>query len=181
MVDTSDGMDGPQWPAEWQTGWVTFRYSDITGAPLAGNVTITNSAKRAVAKNSHTTVYGGSIKVPLTNGVPGGVNSQENADGVLCIEFPIGNDPDVVPAEMQIVCAEDFSGSTIYATLTSDHTLDNPLWLTDDLTTVRGQAGVFSAFAHFLDTADTPIPSFAKVGDVVVYLDSDTYFQIESL
>jgi hypothetical protein len=174
-VEPDDVMNGPTWPPEWKTGWFTFRYSDIVGNSPTGNVVVSNSARRAVAKNSHTTVIGGSITVPVLNGVPGSSDAQENADGIMCVEFPIGTDPDVVPTAMQIVAQELFSGAsapsaTIYATLTEEHTLDNPLWLTDDLTTVRGQAGVIEKKIWEVANENLGIPTAADVGDYIFYV-----------
>jgi hypothetical protein len=163
-------MNGPIWPPEWRTAWVTFRYSDITGESLVGTVTITNSVKRAVAKTSHTTVYGGSIVVPIENGVPSGPRAQINSAGVMCVEFPIGTDPDVIPAAMKIQCAESFSGQTIYNTLTEAHTLDNPLWITDDLTTVKGQAGVIQTLLWEVANENLGIPTEASIGDYIFYV-----------
>ena len=170
-MEPDDVMAGPQWPAEWKTGWFTFRYSDIQGNSPTGNLIVSNSATRAVAKNSHTTVIGGSITVPILNGVPGSSDAQENVDGIMCVEFPIGTDPDVVPTEMQIVARETFvGGQSIYSTLTEEHTLDNPLWLTDDLTTVRGQAGVIEKKLWEVANENLGIPTQAAVGDHIFYV-----------
>jgi len=171
MAEEPDGvMGGPSWPPEWQTGWVTFRYSDITGASPQGTVKLTNSVKRAVATTSKTTVYGGEINVPLSGGVPGGSVAQENLDGIMCIEFPIGTDPDVIPAEMQLLATESFTGVTLRKVLTADHTLDNPLWLTDDLTSVAAQPGVVKATIWEVATESLGIPDEAAIGDYIFYL-----------
>jgi hypothetical protein len=170
MAESDYLMDGEVWPPEWRAAWFTFRYSDIEGNSPKGNVTVTNSAKRAVSKPSHTTVYGGEIKVPIENGVPSGPKAHINSAGVMCVKFPIGNDPDVIPEAMQIVAKEDFSASTIYNTLTAEHTLDNPLWITDDLTTVKGQAGVIQTLLWEVANENLGIPTEASIGDYIFYV-----------
>jgi hypothetical protein len=188
MAEPDNVMGGPGWPAEWQTGWVTGRYVDIEGNYLTGTITLSNKVSRAVATISKTAVIGGEIVVPLAFGVPSGVKAQENANGDMCIEFPISTDPDVVPAEMQLIAKEALLGAnggtasseSVIKYLTAEHTLDNPLWLSGDLESVASQPGVVSAFAHFLDNSDTPIPTTAKAGDVVVYLDTNFYYQLEN-
>jgi hypothetical protein len=170
MAEPDLVMNGPVWPPEWQTGWVTFRYSDIKGNPVEGNVTITNSVPRAVGQVSKTTVYGGSVVVPLAFGVPSGPDAQENADGIMCIEFPIGTDPDVIPAEMQLVAVESFSRATIRKVLTAEHTLDNPLWLSGDLDAVAAQPGVIKATIWEVANENLGIPTEAAVGDYIFYV-----------
>jgi hypothetical protein len=175
-------MQGSAWPPEWQTGWVTFRYSDIRGTPLTGTVTLTNSADRAVAQTSKTTVYKGEVTIPLVNGAPGGPDAQENSEGIMCIEFPIGDDPDIIPTEMQMLARESFSGNTVIRTkLTAEHTLDNPLWLSGSLDAVVAQAGVIQRLTYWVDLEASGVPAGAQVGDAIVFLDTRKMFVIESL
>jgi hypothetical protein len=165
-------MNGPEWPPGWRTGWVSFHYSDIEGNSPVGTVILSNLVERAAVKSSHTHVIGGSITVPIEGGAPGGPKAQQNAAGVMCYEFPIGNDPDVVPASIRLAAKETFpNGKTIYADLTEEHTLDNPLWLTDDLDTVKGQAGVTQIPLWKVATHSMGIPERAAVGDLIWYLD----------
>lgn len=180
-------MNGPGWPPEWPTAWVTGKWVDIEGEYLTDTVSLENSAKRAVATVSRTAVIGGVITFPLSEGVPGGPRAQQNADGIWCIEFPIGNDPDVVPSQMQVIAKENLKGADgkpasnaiIRAVLTPEYSLDNPFWLTGDLETVAAQTGVFYAGTHFLDNADTPIPANARAGEMVLYLDTFKLFELK--
>jgi hypothetical protein len=169
-------MSGPGWPPEWPTAWVTGKWADIEGNYLTGDVTLTNSVNRAVATASRTAVIGGKIPFPLAFGVPSGPRAQENKHGVMCVEFPIGTDPDVVPAEMQMIATENLKGADgnpasntiIRKVLTTEYTLDNPYSLTSDLTSVAAQAGVLRASIFWLETEETPIPLEATTGDVIV-------------
>jgi hypothetical protein len=188
MAEPDFVMQGPGWPPEWPTAWVTGKWTDIEGNYLTGDVTLTNSVNRAVATASRTAVIGGKIPFPLAFGVPSGPRAQENANGDMCIEFPIGTDPDVVPAEMQMIATENLKGADgnpasntiIRKVLTTEYTLDNPFSLTSDLTSVAAQAGVVYAGTYFLDNEDTPIPSTARDGEMVLYLDTYTLFRIRN-
>jgi hypothetical protein len=182
MADEEEGvMDGPAWPPEWQVGYATFKYSDITGASPIGDVRISSNTLRAVARISNTTVHGGFIDVPIANGAPSGPRVYENSQGIMCVKFPIGNDPDVVPSGMQLLAREPFSGVTIRKNLTAEHTLENPLWLTDDLESVLEQPGVVQRLTYWVDLEASGVPAGAQVGDAIVYLDTRKMFVIESL
>jgi hypothetical protein len=182
MAEPDGQMGGAAWPPDWQTGWVTGRWSDIKGTSPLGGVRLTNSVQRAVARLSKTTVNGGFVEFPIANGVPGGPDAQENSDSIYCIEFPIGNDPDVVPAEMQLIAKENFAGGVeLRKVLTAEHTLDNPLWLTDDLESVAAQPGVIQRFTWWIDLEASGVPATAQVGDAIVYIDTRKMFVIESL
>lgn len=171
MAEPDGKMAGPVWPAEWQTGWVTFRYSDINGnPPVDAKVTLTNSVTRAVATVSKTTVYGGFVEVPIVNGVPGGTRAQVNSFGEMCIEFPIGTDPDVIPEAMQLVAVESFSRATIRKVLTAEHTLENPLWLSGDLDAVAAQPGVIKTLLWEVANESLGIPTEAAIGDYIFYV-----------
>lgn len=182
-------MNGPGWPEEWPTVWVTGKWVDIDGNYLTGEVVLTNSATRAVATLSRTAVIGGSVSFPLADGVPSGPRAQENADGVWCIEFPIGTDPDVVPTDMQLVAAERLLGAdgktasttTVRKVLTEQYTLDNPYWISGETEVVKAQPGVVQRNTYWVDFASTGIPAGVQVGDAIVYLDTREMFFVESL
>jgi hypothetical protein len=187
-VEPDGLMNGPGWPSEWPTAWVTGKWVDIDGNYLTGTVTLKNSAARAVATTSRTAVIGGTIPFPLVDGVPGGPRAQVNSAGVMCIEFPIGNDPDVIPTEMQVIASENLtianttatlSNAIIRTTLTTENTLDNPFWLTGDLVSVAEQTGVIYAGTYFLANANTPIPATARAGEMVLYLDTFELFELK--
>jgi hypothetical protein len=180
MAEPDGKMSGPGWPPEWPTAWVTGRWVDIQGNYLTGTITLKNSATRAVATISKTAVIGGQISFPVTDGVPGGAYAQANSDGIMCIEFPIGTDPDVIPAQMQVNATEALKGvdgttasnATVRAILTTEHTLDNPYWLTSDLTAVKAQTGVVQVPLWKVDNQSQGIPTDAAIGDVIWYLDT---------
>lgn len=178
MAEPDNRMSGPGWPPEWPTAWVTGRWVDIQGNYLTGTITLKNSATRAVATISKTAVIGGQISFPVTDGVPGGAYAQANANGDMCIEFPIGTDPDVVPTEMQVNATEALKGvdgtaasnATIRTVLTTEHTLDNPYWLTSDLTAVKAQTGVIEKKIWEVANENLGIPTDAAIGDYIFYV-----------
>jgi hypothetical protein len=178
MAEPDNKMAGPGWPPEWPTAWVTGKWTDIDGNYLTGDVTLTNSVNRAVATASRTAVIGGKIPFPLAFGVPSGPRAQENANGDMCIEFPIGTDPDVVPAEMQMIATENLKGADgnpasntiIRKVLTTEYTLDNPYSLTSDLTSVAAQAGVIRATIWEVANENLGIPVEAAIGDYIFYV-----------
>ena len=176
MAEPDGVMGGTAWPPDWQTGWVTGRWSDIKGVSPLGGVRLTNSAQRAVARVSKTTVAGGAVEFAIESGRPGGPDAVMNDADIYCIEFPISTDPDVTPAEMQIHAKETFTnGVLIRKVLTAEHTLDNPLWLTDDLESVAEQVGVIQRLTYWVDAVlnvplENQIPVGAQAGDAVIFI-----------
>jgi hypothetical protein len=178
-VEPDGKMNGPGWPDEWPTAWVTGKWVDIEGNYLTGTVSLKNSVNRAVAQTSRTAVIGGVISFPLADGVPGGPRAQPNSDGIFCIEFPIGDDPDVIPTQMQVEAKENLSvpgttglasSATIRTVLTTEHTLDNPFWLTGDLVSVASQPGVIEKKIWEVANENLGIPAAAEVGDYIFYV-----------
>lgn len=180
-VEPDGIMSGPLWPHDWQTGWVSWRFADMLGNPITGNMTLSLSVKRTVSPTTHITVYGGSLKIPLADGVPSGPRVVVNSEGVPCIEVPLNYDPEVQPIRTQLVATEDWSGQTHYRTVTAEHTLDNPLWLSGNLASVARQPGVLMPTGWKVEfRADGPPPE-AAVGEFVWYLDAGLITQITEL
>jgi hypothetical protein len=170
MAEPDGVMAGPPWPPDWQTGWVSGRWTDITGAPLTGTLTVSMSVERAVSPATHTTIVGGKLTVDIVDGVPSGAKVIENADGVPCFEFPITSDADIQPSDLQLVIASPSGPQRRY--LTASNTLDNPLWITGDLTSIAAQPGVIRTTTWEVYAAPGNIPPEAAIGDWILYLPS---------
>jgi hypothetical protein len=171
MAEPDGVMAGPPWPPDWQTGWISGRWTDITGAPLTSSVTVTMSVEKAASAATHTTIVGGKITVEIVDGVPSGVRAVLNGDGVPCFEFPITSDPDIEPANLQLVITSPSGPQRRY--LTQSNTLENPLWLTGDLTSIEKQPGVIRAFVFTITEPPYEQPADAVIGDMVVFKKSN--------
>lgn len=171
IVEPDDRMGGSElWPDDWSTGWVSGRWVDATGAPLTGTVELTLSVVRAASSSTRTTIVGGKRIFEVVDGVPAGPHAVTNSDGVPCVEFPVTNDPDIRPTDLQLVVKE--WGGTYRRDLTADHTLENPLWLTGDLISIAAQPGVIRSTVWEVHAAPGNIPADAAVGDWIAYLPS---------
>lgn len=164
-------MDGPLWPSDWQTGWMSGRWVDAVGTPLTGVLTVSMSVNRAASLATHTTIIGGARNIDVVEGVPAGPFAVDNADGVPCFKFPITTDPDIQPSDLQLIVK--FDGVTTRRELTEAHTLDNPLWLTGDLTSIEQQPGVILSRTYTVTAPPYVEPLDAKTGDLVVFKKSN--------
>ena len=160
-------MDGHLWPADWQTGWMSGRWVDAVGTPLTGVLTVSLSVARAASLATHTTIIGGERSVDVVGGVPSGPHVTVNDAGVPCFEFPITTDPDIQPSDLQLIVT--FNGITSRRALTEAHTLDSPLWLTGDLTSIADQPGVVRSTTYTITAPPYEEPAEAKSGDLVVF------------
>lgn len=173
-------MDGPLWPPDWQTGWVSWRHINVLGEPINGTVDLSLAVIRTISPAYHTTVYGGSRTVTLVDGMPSGDFVTYNSNGTPCVEFPLSNDPDIVPSQVELVAVESWSGQRLHRLLTSAHTLENPLWLSGDLASVVSQPGVIAISVWKQDTRDDGIPTEGRVRDWVLYRDTGLITEITS-
>ena len=170
MAEPDGVMDGPLWPADWQTGWMSGRWVDAVGTPLTGVLTVSLSVARAASLATHTTIIGGVRSIDVVGGVPSGPHIIVNPAGVPCFEFPITTDPDIQPSGLQLVVT--FNDVTARRELTETHTLGNPLWLTGDLTSIAQQPGVIRPSIWEVQGAPGNIPAEAAVGDWIAYFPS---------
>ena len=170
MAEPDGVMPGPLWPADWQTGWMSGRWVDAVGTPLTGVLTVSLSVNRAASLATHTTIVGGVRSIEVVAGVPSGPHITVNSAGVPCFEFPITTDPDIQPSDLQLIVT--FNDITSRRALTEAHTLDSPLWLTGDLTSIAQQPGVIRSSIWEVQGAPGNIPAEAAVGDWIAYFPS---------
>lgn len=171
MAEPDGMMNGPAWPSDWNTGWVTWWYSDMVGQPVVGTMTLSLSVTRAVSRALRATVWGGNVIVPNSGlGRPSGPLVVVNSRGVPCIEVPLGNDPDVDPAAIQLLARESWSGTLLRKTVTAQHTLEDPLWLSGDLQAVAAQPGVVGRVMWEISEPYVVPPPDAAVGDWLFYV-----------
>ena len=170
MAEPDNTMGGPLWPSDWSTGWLSGRWVDAVGTPLTGVLTVSLSVARAASLATHTTIMGGERRITVTDGVPSGPFVTVNDAGDPCFEFPITTDPDIQPSDLQLIVK--FNGVVSRRQLTEAHTLDNPLWLTGDLTSIADQPGVIRSSIWEVQGAPGNIPAEAAIGDWIAYFPS---------
>lgn len=187
MVEPDGVMNGPAWPTDWQTGWVTWRYSDMSGKPLEASVpgaaiNLSLSVLRATSAATHTTIFSTPFDVPLVDGRPSGPRVVVNSAGVPCIEMPLSTDPDVQPLPLYLHARESWGEHYLMRRLVlPEHTLDSPLWLTGDASDVAEQPGVVSKLIWKVPTEASGPPLNADVGDWVLYQDTAVIKEITTL
>lgn len=175
MAEPDGIMPGSRWPANWQTGWVSWRYSDMVGTPIAGEMRLSLSAARAVSVGDHTTVMGGQIRVPLVDGMPSPTVAIKNNNGDWVVEVPLSDDPDIVPSPIFILARESWTGgSQLRALITTEHTFDNPLWLSGEIENVTNQPGVVLAKMWEVDSEFPEVPPEAVEGEYIFYIQQGT-------
>jgi hypothetical protein len=173
MAEPDNELVADRLPADWAKGWFAGIWVDAVGNPITGTVTASLSVKRTASAATHTTVFGGSLEVALVDGMPSGPKVTENSAGVLCVEFLTTDDPDIQPSDLQLVIKESWSGIKYYRELLAVNTLENPLWLTGDLTSIEPQPGVIRASIYTVSAAPYVQPIEAAIGDWVVFKKSN--------
>lgn len=172
-------MPGSRWPQGWQTGWVTWIYADMLGNPIQGEMRLSLSVNRAISEADHTTVMGGTIRVPMLDGVPSSTVAVKNNNGDWVVEVPLSDDPDISPRPITLLARESWAGgTTLRALVGAEHTFDNPLWLSGTLAAVEDQPGVVSALMWEVDSDIPQTPLEAEVGDYVFYVRQGTFTKI---
>lgn len=169
-VPEPDDRMGSFWPDDWSTGWVTGKWVDAAGIPLTGKVTLELSVKRAASPATGFTIIGGVVTISVVNGVPSGPNVTENEDNIPCVEFPVTDDPDIQPQDLQLIITESWGGKT-RRTLSATDTLDSPLWLTGDLTSLTPVTGFVFGPVWWVSEPYPATPPGARVGDTLIYVD----------
>lgn len=143
------------------------RWVDAVGTPLTGTLKVSLSVNRAASLATHTTIIGGARSITVVDGVPAGPHVTVNTADVPCFDFPITTDADIQPSDLQLVV--EFNGVTARRELAEAHTLDNPLWLTGDLTSIADQPGVVRSTTYTITAPPYEEPAEAKSGDLVVF------------
>jgi hypothetical protein len=173
MAEPDNKMGSGRWPSDWSTGWFSGIWVDAVGEPVTGTLTVSLSVKRTASAATKTTVFGGQRDVALVDGVPSGPFVTVNSADVPCIEFPTTDDPDIQPSDLQLVVFESWSKITYRRELLAVNTLNNPLWLTGDLTSIEQQPGIIRSSVYTVTAAPYIQPAEAVIGDLVVFKKSN--------
>jgi hypothetical protein len=173
MAEPDNKMGSDQWPPDWSTGWISGIWLDAVGQPLTGTVTVKLSVRRAASLSSHTTIDGGKRVFSIVHGVPSGEHVVLNGAGIPCVEFPTTDDPNVQPADLQLVVTESWSSTSYRYELLAVNTLENPMWITGDLTSIEPQPGVIRTNTYTIMAPPYVQPPEAVVGDWVVFKKGD--------
>ncbi|HEY8591189.1 MAG TPA: hypothetical protein VIL55_16700 [Naasia sp.] len=186
MPEPDGVMNGPLWPADWQTGWVTWRYADLLGRPIdvqypGATIDISLTVRRAVSLDTKTSVSGLPIPVPVVEGVPSGDLVVLNGAGVPCIEVPLSNDPDIEPTPLVIRFRESWTNRQRDRLVLPEHTLESPLYITGDLDDVTDDPAVSSKLVYSVPLQASGPPPEAAVGDWVLYEDTALLVEVTGL
>ena len=99
----------------------------------------------------------------------------------MCIEVPIGSDPDILPLGIQLIVQERFAtaaSSTFRVDVSADNTLDDPLWLTGTLDSLLAEPGYIPTLTWFVDLESSGAPVEAQIGDLVFFKDTGNLYRI---
>jgi hypothetical protein len=169
MAEADNAVGTDRRPADWGKGWFTGIWSDAVGKAITGTLTVSLSVPRTASAATKTTVFRGQRVVPIVDGVPSGEFAVLNAVNVPCVEFLTTDDPDIQPVNLQLVVTESWSGITYYRELSGSNTIENPLWLTGDLTSIEQQPNVVLSRIWEVEAAPGNIPPQAAIGDWIAY------------
>jgi hypothetical protein len=168
-LGANDGMGSGRWPSDWATGWFSGIWVDSVGNPVTGTVTVALSVTRAASARTKTTIYGGQRVVPIVDGIPTGEFAIENGAGIPCVKFPTTDDPDIQPSDLQLIVTESWSSISYRRELRQNNTLENPLWLTGDTTSIEKTPSVMLTRTWGVEAAPGNIPPEAAIGDLIAY------------
>lgn len=185
MAEPDGVMNGPLWPSDWQTGWVTWIDTDAVGIPIEGTRVLTMNVTRAYSTSRHTTIHNREIAVQLENGRPSGPRAVVNNAGVPCIELPISRDPDVQPFPIGWLSRESWTGTLQTFEVLPEHTLESPLYLTGDILSAPADPSItlVRVFEVPLQASgpEAAVAVGARVGDWILFQDTGRVVRITSL